>query len=72
MDFFLDICGKNEERLECGTACQRTCANKNPICTLQCKTGCFCKKGFIREKAGGKCIPETQCPTGNIPCFIYR
>ena len=68
---FLESCGVNEERLECGSACPPTCDNKNPqFCTKQCVNGCFCKKGFIREKKGGGCIPETQCPPGNFFFFL--
>ncbi|XP_053663622.1 SCO-spondin-like [Anopheles marshallii] len=57
------VCGSNEEYQECGTACPKTCMDREVlICTKQCVQGCFCKPGFIRESKNGKCIPECQCP----------
>lgn len=54
------ICGPNQEYQECGTACPETCAGKPNLCTLQCVSGCFCKKDFVRN--GTKCIPRDHCP----------
>ncbi|XP_044255179.1 serine protease inhibitor swm-1-like [Tribolium madens] len=53
-------CPENEEFKTCGTACPPTCQNKSPqICTDNCVIGCFCKKGYIREGPGGRCVPES-------------
>ncbi|KAL6737842.1 hypothetical protein Aduo_011453 [Ancylostoma duodenale] len=62
-------CGLNEERKQCGTACEPTCANPNPVCTKQCIINvCQCKQGYIRD-ASNKCIPVEQCPKDRvIPC----
>ncbi|KAL0822069.1 hypothetical protein ABMA28_005434 [Loxostege sticticalis] len=26
-----------------------------------CRSGCYCKKGLVREFIGGKCIPAVNC-----------
>lgn len=53
-------CPENEEYTSCGTACPPTCQNKSPqICTDNCVEGCFCKKGYIRQGPGGRCVPES-------------
>ncbi|KAK6756773.1 hypothetical protein RB195_014915 [Necator americanus] len=60
-----DGCGDNEESKRCGTACEPTCSNPNPVCTKQCVVNvCQCKSGFIRD-AKNKCIPVDNCPKGN-------
>ncbi|XP_073511790.1 chymotrypsin inhibitor-like isoform X2 [Phyllobates terribilis] len=55
-------CDTNEEYSTCGTACPVTCANRGtPVpCPAMCKTGCFCKKGTVRN-ANGKCVPVKDC-----------
>ena len=62
--FSIEIqCSDNEEYNECGTACQENCTYTPEICTFQCVSGCFCKKGFVRESdEKSKCIPRFQCP----------
>ncbi|KFD56007.1 hypothetical protein M514_03131, partial [Trichuris suis] len=43
-------CGPNEQYTSCGSACPLTCEDiKHPrpkICTMQCISGCFCKRGY--------------------------
>ncbi|EYC24264.1 hypothetical protein Y032_0014g2407 [Ancylostoma ceylanicum] len=61
-------CGTNEERVQCGTACEPTCSNPNPTCTKQCvKNVCRCRFGFIRNSKN-QCIPTNACPLSERPC----
>lgn len=48
----------------CGSPCTETCTNKPEICITMCKSGCFCKEGYIREsnENGSPCIQREQCP----------
>ena len=58
--------GKNEVFKRCGTNCQTDCANPGPLrCNKACKSGCFCKSGYIRDKKDGVCIKKEKCPN---PC----
>ncbi|GBN97375.1 hypothetical protein AVEN_259815-1 [Araneus ventricosus] len=55
------------EHYKCGTACQKSCESiKRPpgMCTTQCKYGCFCNRGYIRESdnENAGCIPKDDCP----------
>ncbi|VDM11094.1 unnamed protein product [Wuchereria bancrofti] len=56
-------CSITEEFKECGSVCEETCDNFGQpiICTKQCSAGCFCKKGYIREKKGGCCVLPELC-----------
>ncbi|KAK5644064.1 hypothetical protein RI129_007909 [Pyrocoelia pectoralis] len=62
-------CPPNEEFVECARHCQTTCDNtitdSKANCRLDCAT-CVCKEGYIREMAGGRCIPASGC----IRCSI--
>ncbi|RWS23378.1 Zonadhesin-like protein, partial [Leptotrombidium deliense] len=51
-------CAKNEEYTNCGSKCAEKCNAK--VCPYQCGTGCFCKKGYSRNKQG-KCVVESTC-----------
>ena len=45
----------------CGTACEATCDNPNPMmCTKDCVVGCFCNAGFVKDYFG-ICIPIIMC-----------
>lgn len=54
-------CGINKVFLECGPACQKTCENKTPKCHRECVRGCFCARGYFRDK-DLNCIKEDECP----------
>lgn len=65
------ICDENEEYHKCGTYCPPTCDDfshplpKEPkICIDMCKTGCFCKRGYYRNK-DGQCVTREKCCPGN-------
>ncbi|GBP26750.1 Mucin-5B [Eumeta japonica] len=55
-------CPPNSQYNECGTACPRTCADKDEqgLCTAQCVRGCYCKPGHILDNSGA-CVPEESC-----------
>uniref|UniRef100_A0A182IX55 TIL domain-containing protein n=2 Tax=Anopheles atroparvus TaxID=41427 RepID=A0A182IX55_ANOAO len=57
----------NEEPQDCGPSCgDRRCTNqfKNDIkCTKECKPGCFCKGGYVRNSRN-VCIPSYMCGSG--------
>uniref|UniRef100_A0A182NIS6 TIL domain-containing protein n=1 Tax=Anopheles dirus TaxID=7168 RepID=A0A182NIS6_9DIPT len=55
-------CGPNEAYEECGPAVPLTCESRFETCTVDCVPGCFCHDGYIRETAGGACIPSNECP----------
>ncbi|KFB51541.1 putative TIL domain polypeptide [Anopheles sinensis] len=57
----------NEEPSECGPSCgDRNCTNQsknNVKCTKECKAGCFCKGGYVRNSRQ-VCVPSYMCGTG--------
>ncbi|XP_073426616.1 von Willebrand factor-like [Dendrobates tinctorius] len=57
-------CSGNTEYQQCGSACPPTCKNRSPICAAVCKSGCFCKKGTIRNDKG-ECVTVEKCCSGN-------
>ncbi|XP_003250085.1 chymotrypsin inhibitor [Apis mellifera] len=54
------ICRENEEWQSCGTACQPSCSNPTPICTLQCVPSCQCESGLLRNE-NKQCIEPSEC-----------
>ncbi|KAM4016130.1 cysteine-rich venom protein 6-like [Anomaloglossus baeobatrachus] len=59
-------CGPHKEYKECGSACPPNCTHPNGAChTRQCKSGCFCKKGYV--ELGESCVEKKKCEacTGN-------
>uniref|UniRef100_A0A1W7R7M7 Putative til domain-containing cysteine-rich salivary secreted peptide n=1 Tax=Aedes albopictus TaxID=7160 RepID=A0A1W7R7M7_AEDAL len=52
----------NTEYLECGSACPLTCRNmnRNFMCITVCRSGCFCRKGLVRNE-DNKCIEPSHC-----------
>ena len=76
------VCGPYEEFKECGTACERTCA-QNRIdsgligpCILLCIPNvCQCRTGYARS-AHNACIPVNACPDApseyKLGCIVFR
>lgn len=59
-----NFCQSLETYQTCGTACQPSCDDPNPVCTKQCVPGCFCNPGLLRVRTGandGPCVPQSQC-----------
>ncbi|CAL2042395.1 unnamed protein product [Caenorhabditis brenneri] len=53
--------GANEEMKYCGTACEPTCNNPNPVCTKQCINNvCQCRIGYVRDQ-NRQCVLQSQC-----------
>ncbi|GFV25852.1 zonadhesin [Trichonephila clavipes] len=58
------ICPANEQFYVCKPTCRNSCDNFNDTtmpCSLECTSGCFCKKGYVKRKDGA-CVPPTECP----------
>ncbi|XP_064486185.1 zonadhesin-like [Ornithodoros turicata] len=61
-------CQANEEYTDCIHTCPLTCDNygrpdTGDTCEVgMCKSGCTCKKGFVRDDVSGKCISPQLCP----------
>lgn len=61
-------CPDNSHFRDCGTNCEPTCSNYQntpPYCNnkYQCKRGCFCNYGFVRDMSqNGTCVPIEKCP----------
>nr|XP_022910206.1 chymotrypsin inhibitor-like [Onthophagus taurus]XP_022910519.1 chymotrypsin inhibitor-like [Onthophagus taurus] len=59
--FAAQNCGPNEEYRTCGSACEPTCAQKNPrACAYKCIPGCYCKSGYLHNSKG-QCVKENDC-----------
>uniref|UniRef100_A0A914CZS1 Follistatin-like domain-containing protein n=1 Tax=Acrobeloides nanus TaxID=290746 RepID=A0A914CZS1_9BILA len=63
-------CSDHEVWSECGS-CEPTCANRNPICTFDCKPSrCQCAQGFFR--LGEKCVTENDCDSQQLTPLSSR
>lgn len=54
-------CPKNEVYSKCDASCFKTCSSRYSNTTCGCRSGCVCKKGFIRSDINFQCIPESSC-----------
>ena len=68
---YKDICTQpGEEYRSCGNPCEATCASlQSPKCYEKCASGCFCKKGFVRDpefSVRPKCIKTSECPKSKL------
>ena len=58
-------CPNNQVWSECGSACIRTCADPNPLCTIQCVQHCECPP-HLPIFNNGVCISFRECPAPNL------
>ena len=42
--------------------CEATCANPNPVCTKECRSGCGCTKSTILDEEANACVKPRDCP----------
>jgi hypothetical protein len=64
-------CPSNSHYKSCGSACVGTCANKgipNRVCTEQCVQGCFCNKGYVKDR-NGRCVRLSDCKPRKPRCY---
>lgn len=63
-------CGDNEQWTPCfsSTCWEGTCASPvvGPQCSMDCKSGCRCRQGFVRDTKG-KCVAPRACPSMHVP-----
>ncbi|XP_065158674.1 zonadhesin-like [Atheta coriaria] len=53
-------CPQNMEYSTCHT-CEKQCDNLDPVCTKECKVGCFCIKDHALNSEN-VCVPIKDCP----------
>uniref|UniRef100_A0A1I7TYW4 TIL domain-containing protein n=1 Tax=Caenorhabditis tropicalis TaxID=1561998 RepID=A0A1I7TYW4_9PELO len=58
-------CPENEYSRGCGSPCDPTCDEPNPICLTVCVSRCECKPGYVRHPETNKCIEKKDCPKKN-------
>lgn len=53
----------NQEYRVCASPCELSCRYPLPpvCCKAPCRTGCFCKIGFLRDD-NGACVSPRRCP----------
>ena len=65
-------CDAGEAFSSCSAHCEGTCGNINPICTRDCRSGCKCVHGYVRDEETGYCIPPSYCPAQEPVPMLYR
>jgi hypothetical protein len=53
----------------CG-GCPKLCENVIKPCTRNCKPGCYCIDGLVRDEINKKCVTKENCPIG--PCGLTQ
>lgn len=61
-------CPANEQYM-CGTTCPESCDYKPTFCRKDCRYGCFCKDGYVRQTntTGSPCIKREDCNKQETP-----
>ena len=44
--------------------CTGTCADREPVCTLECRSGCGCPVDTVLDEEANACVNVTDCPRG--------
>ena len=63
----INLCPPTQVHNDCNTSCPKNCDNKDDfmICTMECRIGCGCAKGFVFKHANSdECVAEESCPSG--------
>lgn len=60
----IENCGVNEFFTECG-GCDETCSSKIQPCTRNCRVGCYCETGYVRN-ARKQCILKSDCGPDDV------
>eukprot|EP00486_Rosalina_sp_Unknown_P000464 CAMPEP_0201565118 /NCGR_PEP_ID=MMETSP0190_2-20130828/3964_1 /ASSEMBLY_ACC=CAM_ASM_000263 /TAXON_ID=37353 /ORGANISM="Rosalina sp." /LENGTH=407 /DNA_ID=CAMNT_0047982199 /DNA_START=71 /DNA_END=1295 /DNA_ORIENTATION=+ len=62
----IPTCDDNEIYNPCGSQCDRTCDEPNPICDEVCQARCECRDNYVYSD--GVCIPQLACPSPIPTC----